>query len=99
MWSSIPGPNLGQARPFVIFPAPAIFRRSGVVKEVLLGVPTMFAEVFLGKLPQPRRGKFPGARKILSTQHPLDPDIDREGSQSFVGEKHHAISNLHTDTG
>ena len=32
-------------------------------------------------------------------QHALDPDIDRERAQPFVGEEHHAIRDLRADAG
>ncbi len=45
------------------------------------------------------RVQFSRPRKIFSSQHALDPDIDREGAEAFVGKKHHTISNLRAHAG
>ena len=64
------------------------------MKQILLRVPAVFAEIRFRELPQPLRGHFPSTRKIMLPQHALDPDIDRECSQPLIRKKHHAICNL-----
>ena len=64
------------------------------MKQILLRVPAVFAEIRFGELPQPLRRHFPSTRKIMLPQHALDPDIDRECSQPLIRKKHHAICNL-----
>jgi hypothetical protein len=41
--------------------------------------------------------KFAAAREVFLPQDALDPDVDRESAQSFIGEKHHAIGHLGAD--
>src|SRR6266480_2881098 len=65
-----------------------------MMKQVLLRVPTVFAEICLGELAQPLRGHFISTRKITLPQHTLYPYIDRECSQPLIRKKHHAICNL-----
>ena len=69
-------------------------RQPRVMKQILLRVPAVFAEISLGELPQPLRAYFLSTRKIMLPQHALDPDIDRECSQPLIRKKHHAICNL-----
>src|SRR4029077_15872383 len=65
-----------------------------LMKQILLRIAAVFAEVGFSELPQPLRGHFLSTRKIMLPQHALDPDIDRECSQSLIRKKHHAICNL-----
>src|SRR5690349_6586373 len=67
---------------------------SGVMKEILLGITTVLAEVLLCERSQLRRVQFSGPWKVLFAQDPLDPDVNRKRAQPLVGEEHHAISNL-----
>jgi hypothetical protein len=60
----------------------------------LLRVTAVLAEILLCERSQPCGVQFSRTGKVLSPQNPLDPDVDREGAQTFVGKKHHAISNL-----
>src|SRR5438874_873349 len=64
------------------------------MKQILLCVAAMFAEVSLCERLQPRRVQFSSSRKILFAQNPLDPDVDRKRAQPLVGKEHHTISNL-----
>ena len=65
-----------------------------MMKQILLRVSAVFAEIGFRKLPQPLRGHFPSPRKIVLPQHALDPDIDRECSQPLIRKKHYAVCNL-----
>src|SRR5512144_3047314 len=65
-----------------------------VMKQILLRVSAMFAEISFGELPQPLRANFPSTRKIMLPQHALDPDINRECSQPFIRKKQHTVCNL-----
>ena len=65
-----------------------------IMKQILLRVPAVFAEVRFRELPQPLRRHFPSTRKIMLPQNALDPDIDRECSQPLIRKKHYAICNL-----
>jgi hypothetical protein len=69
-------------------------RHTRVMKQILLRVSAVFAEISLGELPQPLRGHFLSTRKIMLPQNAFDPDIDRERSQPLIRKKHHAICNL-----
>ena len=64
------------------------------MKQILLRVPAVFAEIGFGELPQPLRAHLLSTREIMLPQRPLDPDIDRECSQPLIRKKHHAICNL-----
>src|SRR4051812_22112554 len=61
-----------------LLPGGSTSRRPCMMKQILLRVTAMFAEIFLHKLTQLQRCWFPFSRKILFPQHSLDPDIDRE---------------------
>src|SRR5262249_46825566 len=65
-----------------------------VMKQILLRVAPMVAEVFLCERLEPRRVQSWRPGKISFPEHPLDPDIDREGTKTLVGKEHHTISNL-----
>ena len=69
-------------------------RHARMMKQILLRVATVFAEVRFRELPQPLRGHFLSTREIMLPQHALDPDIDRECAQPLIRKKHHAICNL-----
>src|SRR6266536_1810123 len=64
------------------------------MKQILLRVPAVFAEIGFRELAKPLRAHLPSTRKIMLPQHALDPDIDRECSQPLIPKKHHAICNL-----
>src|SRR5215475_984489 len=64
------------------------------MKQILLGISAVFAEITLGELAPPLRGHSLSTRKIMLSQHTLDPDIDRECSQPLIRKKHYAICNL-----
>src|SRR5215475_2520122 len=64
-----------------------------VMKQILLRVSAVFAEISVGELAQPVQGHSLSPRKIMLSQHTLDPDIDRECSQPLIGKKHYAIGN------
>src|ERR671936_1005427 len=68
-----------------------------VMKQVLLRVTAVLAKIRVRKLAQPLRCDLPLARKIAFPQDALDPDVNRECTQTFVSEKHHTISNLRAD--
>src|SRR5947209_9580547 len=51
-----------------------------LMKQILLRVPAVFAEIGFGELAKPLRVHLPSTRKIMLPQHALDPDIDRECS-------------------
>jgi hypothetical protein len=55
------------------------------MKQVLLRVTTMFAKIRLRKFAQPLHRCLPFPRKIFLSQNALDPNIDRESAQTFVG--------------
>ena len=59
-----------------------------MVEKVLLGITAVFPKILRRKFLQfPRRQPAP-AWKILLAQDPLDPDVDRESAQAFVGKEH-----------
>ena len=70
-----------------------------MVKKVLLRVATVLAEMVRAEFLQFAGAEFAAARKVFFPQDALDPDVDRESTQSFVGEEHHAIGYLGTDSG
>jgi hypothetical protein len=49
-----------------------------MMKQILLCIPAMFAEICFTKLAEPLCRHFPSTREILLPQHTLDPDIDWE---------------------
>jgi hypothetical protein len=55
------------------------------MKQVLLRVTTVFAKIGFRKFAQPLNRRLPFPRKIFLSQNALDPDIDRESPQTFVG--------------
>ena len=69
------------------------------MKEILLRVAAVLAEVAVAKCAQPRGGDFARAGEVFLAQNALDPDIDRERAEAFVGEEHDAISDLGADAG
>src|SRR4051812_33097646 len=64
--SHIAGPNNFAALP-------------GVVKQILLGVAAVFAEIAVAKFPELPRCYLSFSREILLPQHALDPDVDWKG--------------------
>jgi len=54
----------------------------------------MFAKICFAKFAQPLRRHFLRPRKIFLPQNTFDPDIDRKGTEAFVGKEHHTISDL-----
>ena len=64
------------------------------MKQVLLRVPAVFAEISLGEQPQALRSYFLSAGKIMLLQYTLDPDINRECAQPLIRKKHNAVCNL-----
>ena len=64
------------------------------MKQILLGIAAVFPKVLLCERAQPRCVQSSRPRKVAFAQDPLDPDIDREGAQTFIGKEHHTISNL-----
>src|SRR5467141_2054923 len=73
--------------------------QSRVMKQVLLRVSAVFAEIGLGKVPQLLRRHFLSMRKIALSQNPLDPHVDRECAEPLVGKKHHTICDLRPNAG
>src|SRR6266571_4863960 len=67
-----------------------------MMKQVLLRVTAVVPEIRFRKRAQPLWRHFSFSRKIFLSQDALDPDVNREGAQTFVGKKHHTISNLRT---
>jgi len=68
-----------------------------MVEKVLLGITAVFPKILRRKFLQfPRRQPAP-AWKILLAQDPLDPDVDRESAQAFVGKEHDAIRDFRAD--
>jgi hypothetical protein len=70
-----------------------------MMKQVLLRITAVFAEIGFGKFTQPLRGHFPSTRKVLLSQNPFDPDVDRECAEPLVTKEHHAICDLRSDAG
>ena len=68
-----------------------------MMKQILLRVTTVSAEIIGSKLSKFFCCDFAFARKIRSPQHSLDPDIDWKSVNPFVGKKHDAIRNLEAD--
>src|SRR5712691_4616638 len=66
------------------------------MKQVLLRVTAMCPEIRFRKHTQSLWRHFSFPRKIFLSQDPLDPDVDRECAQTFVGKEHYTISNLRT---
>jgi hypothetical protein len=70
-------------------------RHSRVMKQILLRVATMCAEVICSEIRQHLSGHlaFPG--KIFFAQNSFDPNINGECCDSLVGEEHNAICHFH----
>src|SRR5438094_2129580 len=64
------------------------------MKQILLRMPAVFAEIRFRKLTQPLCRHLLSTREILLPQHPLNPHIDREGPQPLVRKEHDAICDL-----
>src|SRR5205807_85755 len=76
-------------------PSLQCFNSPRMVKQILLCVTAMVAEVSLCERTKPRRVQFSRPRKIVFPQDTLDPDVDWECAQPLIGKEHHTISNLH----
>src|SRR6266480_4780245 len=71
-----------------------VFDHSGMMKQILLCVAAMVAKIGLRKRAKLlRRDLFP-PRKIFLSQNALDPDVNRESAQTFVGKEHNTIRDL-----
>src|SRR5437763_14526623 len=68
-----------------------------MMKQILLRVAPMFAEIAVAKFAELERGDFSLSRKILLLEHSLDPDIDRKCAEPFVSKEHHAVRDLCPD--
>src|SRR5437588_9975214 len=82
--SHIAGPNN--------LPAARVLAR--MMKQILLRVASVFAEIPVAKFAEFERGDLSLPRKILLLEHSFDPDIDRKCAKPFVGEEHHAVRDL-----
>ena len=70
------------------------------MKKILLGVAAVRAEMFRRELAQFFRGHAPAApREIFFAEDALDPDVDWERAQAFVGEKHYTVGHFASDPG
>src|SRR5213594_1653973 len=69
------------------------------MKEVLLCITAVFAEIGFAEFTELPRRHFLSTRKIMLSQNPLDPDVDWECVQPLVGKEHHAICDLRPDAG
>ena len=68
------------------------------MKKILLRVAAVFAEIRFAKGAELRRCHVSFSRKIFLLQDALDPNIDRERAQPFVGEEHDAVRDLGADS-
>src|SRR4030095_12600213 len=94
-WRANGGSFMGRAL-WVRFPGP---RQPRVMKEILLCVAGVVAEVAGGEFAQPAGGDLALSREVKLSQHALDPDIDGERAQSLETEKQRAIRHLLADAG
>ena len=72
---------------------------SGVMKQILLGIPPMLSEIGLAKSAELRRRHFSFSGKVFLFQDALDPDVDRKRPEPLVSKEHHTISNLRAHAG
>src|SRR5437667_8355 len=68
---------------------------SRVMKQILLGVATMRAEINCGEIRQHLSSHFTFPGKISFTQDSFYPNINGECCDAFVGEEHHTIRHFH----
>src|SRR6202011_3269351 len=69
-----------------------------MVKQILLRVASVVAEIFGRKRAEPRRCRFSFPGEILFSQDTLDPNVDRECAEALIGKKHNAVGDLRSDT-
>jgi hypothetical protein len=68
------------------------------MKKILLGVAAMCAEMFRREVAQFFRGHATTApREIFFEKDALNPDVDWERAQAFVGEKHDTVGHFASD--
>lgn len=70
-----------------------------MMKQILLGVSAVLAEVLRRELGQFLCRYFAPVPEIRLSQDALDPNIDWEGADALVGEEHYAICDLRTHAG
>jgi len=70
-----------------------------MMKQVLLRITGVFAEIGFRKFTEPLCRDLLLAREITLSQNPLDPDVDWECVQPLVGKEHHAICDLGSHAG
>src|SRR5678816_415469 len=70
-----------------------------IMKQVLLSIAAILSEIAFAKVAQLRSSHFSLSGKVLFSQNPLDPNVDRKSSQPLVGKEHDTISNLRAHTG
>src|SRR5204863_2400079 len=69
-------------------------RHPCVMKQVLLRVSAVLPEMRFRKFTQLLCCRVFSTRKITLSQNALDPDVDRECAEPFIGKEHDAIRNL-----
>src|SRR5438094_9592654 len=69
-----------------------------MMKQILLRVPAVFAEIIFGEDAKPLRRHLFSTGKIMLRQHALDPDIDRECPKPLICKKHDAVCDLWSHT-
>ena len=72
-------------------------RHSGVMKQILLRVATVWAEIICSEIRQHLSSHFAFPSKIFFAQNSFDPNINRECCDSLVGEEHNAIRHFYPD--
>src|SRR5439155_1650040 len=68
---------------------------SRVMKQILLRVATMCAEIICNEIRQHLSSHFAFPGKISFTQDSFYPNINGECCDAFVGEEHHTIRQFH----
>src|SRR5438876_11617972 len=68
---------------------------SRVMKQILLRVATMCAEIICSEIRQHLSSHFASPGKIFFAQDSFDPNVNGECCDSLVGEEHDAISHFH----
>jgi hypothetical protein len=74
-------------------------RHSRVMKQILLRVATMWAEIVCSEIRQHLSSHFAFPGKIFFSQDSFDPNINGECCDSLVGEEHDAIRHFHSYAG
>jgi hypothetical protein len=72
-------------------------RHSRVMKQILLRVATMCAEIICNEIRQHLSSHFAFPGNIFFAQDSFDPNINRKCCDSLVGEEHDAICYFHPD--